>query len=103
MSDILAVTGEQRSAALPEVPTLKEQGINLAADAFFAYFGPAGMNPQAADRISKAVAVALADPGIQEKIRGYGLVPSHAGPGAMVVEHLKRWEAPVKASGFKPE
>ena len=103
---ILAVTGEQRSAALPEVPTLKEQGIPLAADAFFAYFGPAGMNPQAAERLSKAVAVALADPGIQEKIRGYGLVPSHAGPaetGAMVVEHLKRWEAPVKASGFKPE
>ena len=100
------MTGEQRSAALPEVPTLKEQGIPLAADAYFAYFGPAGMNPQAADRISKAVAVALADPGIQEKIRGYGLVPSHAGPaetGAMVVEHLKRWEAPVKASGFKPE
>ena len=62
--------------------------------------------PQAAERLSKAVAVALADPGIQEKIRGYGLVPSHAGPaetGAMVVEHLKRWEAPVKASGFKPE
>lgn len=55
---------------------------------------------------TKAVGQALADPGIQEKIRGYGLVPSHAGPaatGAMVAEHLKRWEAPVKASGFKPE
>ena len=103
---ILAVTGEQRSAALPDVPTLKEQGINMAADAFFAFIGPAGVNAQASERISAAVAQALADPGIQERIRNFGLVPSHAGPAptaAMVAEHLKRWEAPVKASGFKPE
>ncbi|MGV3497903.1 MAG: tripartite tricarboxylate transporter substrate-binding protein, partial [Hydrogenophaga sp.] len=102
----LAVTGEQRSAALPDVPTLKEQGINMAADAFFAFFGPAGVNAQMSERISAAVAQALADPGIQERIRNFGLVPSHAGPAptaAMVAEHLKRWEAPVKASGFKPE
>lgn len=103
---ILAVTGEQRSAALPDVPTLKEQGINMAADAFFAFIGPAGVNAQASERLSAAVAQALADPGIQERIRNFGLVPSHAGPAptaAMVAEHLKRWEAPVKASGFKPE
>ena len=103
---ILAVTGEQRSAALPDVPTLKEQGINMAADAFFAFIGPAGVNAQMSERISAAVAQALADPGIQERIRNFGLVPSHAGPAptaAMVAEHLKRWEAPVKASGFKPE
>ncbi|MBL0918371.1 MAG: Bug family tripartite tricarboxylate transporter substrate binding protein [Hydrogenophaga sp.] len=103
---ILAVTGEQRSAALPDVPTLREQGIPMAADAFFAYLGPAGLNAPVAERISHAVAQALADPGIQERIRGFGLVPSHAGPAATattVAEHLKRWEAPVKASGFKPE
>jgi tripartite-type tricarboxylate transporter receptor subunit TctC len=32
---ILAVTGEQRSRALPDVPTLKELGVGAAADAFF--------------------------------------------------------------------
>ncbi|HYF18856.1 MAG TPA: tripartite tricarboxylate transporter substrate-binding protein, partial [Ramlibacter sp.] len=36
---ILAVTGEQRSRALPDVPTLKELGINMAADAFFGLYG----------------------------------------------------------------
>jgi len=40
---ILAVTGEQRTRALPDVPTLKEAGINLAADAYFGLFGPPGM------------------------------------------------------------
>ena len=101
----------RRDAGLPPrrlhtTPAAERRANTAAADAFFAYFGPAGLNPQAAERISQAVGRALADPGIQEKIRGYGLVPSHAGPaatGAMVAEHLKRWEAPVKASGFKPE
>ena len=37
---------------------------------------------------------------------GLGLVPAHAGPGelaAIQAAHLKRWEAPIKASGFKAE
>lgn len=43
---------------------------------------------------------------IQERIYGYGLVPNHApGPQLAVTqaEHLKKWETPIKASGFKAE
>jgi tripartite-type tricarboxylate transporter receptor subunit TctC len=103
---ILAVTGEQRSKALPEVPTLKEAGFNLAADAFFGLYGPAGMAADMVARIDKAVADALRAPEIQEKVYGFGLVPSHAGSAdltATQAAHLKRWEAPVKASGFKAD
>ncbi len=103
---ILAVTGEQRSKALPDVPTLKEAGFNLAADAFFGLYGPAGMAADVVARIDKAVADALRAPEIQEKVYGFGLVPSHAGSAdltATQAAHLKRWEAPVKASGFKAD
>ena len=103
---ILAVTGEQRSKALPDVPTLKEAGFNLAADAFFGLYGPAGMPADVVARIDKAVADALRAPEIQEKVYGFGLVPSHAGSAdltATQAAHLKRWEAPVKASGFKAD
>jgi tripartite-type tricarboxylate transporter receptor subunit TctC len=103
---ILAVTGEQRSRALPDVPTLKEQGINSAADAFFGLYGPPGMPADVVARIDRAVADALKDPAIQERIYGFGLVPNHA-PGPQLAttqaEHLKRWETPIKSSGFKPE
>ncbi|HEX2547614.1 MAG TPA: Bug family tripartite tricarboxylate transporter substrate binding protein [Ramlibacter sp.] len=103
---ILAVTGEQRSRALPDVPTLREQGINMAADAFFGLYGPPGMSADAVSRIDRAVAEALRDPAVQEKIVAFGLVPNHA-PGAELattqVAHLRRWEAPIKASGYKPE
>lgn len=103
---ILAVTGEQRSRALPDVPTLKEQGVNMAADAFFGLYGPAGMPADVVARIDRAVADALKDPAVQEKIYNFGLVPNHAPSAdlaATQVAHLKRWETPIKASGFKPE
>jgi tripartite-type tricarboxylate transporter receptor subunit TctC len=103
---ILAVTGEQRARALPDVPTLKEIGINTAADAFFGLYGPPGMPADLVARLDRAVADALRDPAIQERIYGFGLVPNHA-PGQQLAmtqaEHLKKWETPIKASGFRPE
>jgi tripartite-type tricarboxylate transporter receptor subunit TctC len=103
---ILAVTGEQRSKALPDVPTLKEQGVNMAADAFFGLYGPPGVPADAVARIDRAVAEALKAPDVQEKITNFGLVPNHA-PAAELARtqatHLKRWEAPIKASGYKAE
>lgn len=101
---ILAVTGEQRTRALPDVPTLKESGINMAADAFFGLYGPPGMAADVVARIDRAVADALKVPEIQERIYGFGLVPNHSSDLASTqASHLKRWEAPIKASGFKPE
>lgn len=103
---ILAVTGDARARALPDVPTLKESGINIAADAFFGLYGPAGMAPDVVARIDRAVADALKAPDVQDKIYGFGLVPNHANAAALSAtqaEHLKRWEAPIKASGFKAE
>ena len=103
---ILAVTGEQRSRALPEVPTLKESGINMAADAFFGLYGPPGMPADVVTRIDRAVAEAIRAPDVQERIYGFGLVPNHAPSAELAATQsaqLKRWEAPIKASGFKAE
>jgi tripartite-type tricarboxylate transporter receptor subunit TctC len=103
---IVAVTGEARSLALPEVPTLKEMGINVVADAFFGLYGPAGMQADRTQKISDAVAQALNNPEIQNRIKGFGLVPSYANAAALSASqatHLKRWEAPIKASGYIAE
>ena len=103
---ILAVTGERRTRALPDVPTLREAGIDMTADAYFGLFGPPGMAADVVQRIDRAVAEALKAPEVQEKVHAFGLVPSHAGPAELMATqaaHLKRWEAPIKASGFKAE
>jgi tripartite-type tricarboxylate transporter receptor subunit TctC len=103
---ILAVTGEQRARSLPDVPTLKEVGINVTADAFLGLYGPAGMRPDVVDRIAKAVAEALRMHDVQEKIYAFGSIPGYSNGqdlAAIQAEHLMRWESPVKASGFKPD
>ena len=103
---IVAVTGETRTKSLPEVPTLKEQGINMTADAFFGLYGPAGMAPDLTARLSRAVADALRQSDVSERIFSLGLAPAY-GSGdelaATQATHLKRWEAPIKASGFTVE
>ncbi len=103
---IVGVTGEARSKALPEVPTLREQGIDLAADAFFGVYGPAGLPADVTARLSRAVADALRTPEVADKITSLGLVPAYgngAELAAVQAAHLKRWEAPIKASGFTVE
>ena len=103
---ILAVTGENRSGALPEVPTLKELGFNVVADAFFGLYGPANMPADRTQRISDAVAQALSSPELQGRVRALGLTPGYAGPQALAnlqAAHLKRWETPIKSSGYTVE
>ena len=103
---IVAVTGESRTKSLPDVPTLKEQGIDMTADAFFGIYGPAGMTADLAARQSRAVADALRQADVTERIFSLGLAPAY-GTGdelaATQAAHLKRWEAPIKASGFTAE
>lgn len=103
---ILAVTGDARAKALPEVPTLKESGINVVADGFFGVYGPAGMAADTVNRINKAVGDALRSPDVVEKLQAVGLTSSYGTAqelGALQAEHYKRWEGPIKAAGFKPE
>ena len=103
---IVAVTGEQRTKALPDVPTLKESGIPIVGDAFFGLYGPPGMPADLTARVSRAVADALKQPDVSDKIYSLGLTPAY-GSGeelaATQATHLKRWEGPVKSSGFKVE
>ncbi len=103
---IVAVTGEGRSKSLPDVPTLKESGIDVVADGFFGLFGPAGVPPDAVTRINRAVGEALRAPDVQEKIQNIGLVANYGSAqelASLQAEHYRRWEAPIKAAGFKPE
>lgn len=101
---ILATTGAQRARLLPDVPTLREAGLQMApVEGWFGVYAPAGMAPADVERWSGALKAALAKPAIQEKIRALGVEPDFAGPAALATQQAadyKRWEAPIKASGF---
>ena len=68
---ILAVTGERARRAARRADA-QGAGINVAADAFFGLYGPAGMPADVVQRIERAVAKALRAPDMQDKIYAVG-------------------------------
>ena len=58
----LAVTGDKRVSSLPDVPTLKEQGINVAVTGWHGIFAPPGTPDAILDRVHKDVTTAMKDP-----------------------------------------
>ena len=101
---ILAVSSATRSPFLPDVPTLKENGIELVADAWYGMWLPAGSSAAFARQLSEAVATALAKPEVREKLLAIGLIPVGSTPEALTNElaaNTAFWQPIVKASGYK--
>ena len=101
---IIAVTGGQRDPQVPEVPTLKEAGVNLEATAWFAMYGPAGLKGEALTRLEKAMMKITRSPAMKEKMIKLGYEPigsSSAELAAAQKVDLARWEKPIKATGVQ--
>ena len=100
---IIAVTGPQRDPQVPEVPTLKEQGIDMEATAWFAMYAPAGLPPEVLATLQKNVAAAIHTPALQARLKGLGYEPvgsTSAELAAAQRADLARWEKPIKATGI---
>ena len=101
---ILAVSSATRSPFLPDAPTLKENGIDLVADAWYGMWLPAGASPAFARRLSDAAATALAKPEAKEKLLAIGLIPVGSTPEGLMQElaaNTAFWQPIVKATGYK--
>jgi tripartite-type tricarboxylate transporter receptor subunit TctC len=101
-----AVTSAQRSAALPDVPTIEEAGKLKGFDAssWFGLLTPAGTPPDIVSRVQQEVAKSLGTAAIKEKMLGQGAIPSGNTPAQFAdfinAEHTK-WAQVVKVSGAK--
>jgi tripartite-type tricarboxylate transporter receptor subunit TctC len=69
----LAVTGNKRVSSMPDVPTLKEQGIDVVVTSWQGLFAPAKTPPDILDRIDKATKEAMKNPKWQEALARDGL------------------------------
>lgn len=103
---VLAVNGEQRDPALPEVPTFREQGYDLVSTSWYALFAPAGLPAPALQRLSAAALAALADSTLRRRMAAMGLQPTGYGPERLAVilkaDH-ERWGKTVRDAGFEAE
>jgi tripartite-type tricarboxylate transporter receptor subunit TctC len=101
-----AVTSSQRSAAMPELPTLEDAGQlkGFEASSWFGLLAPAGTPADVVGRLQQETAKALNSPEIKEKLLAQGAIPSGNTPqqfASLIDAEIKKWAAVVKASGAK--
>jgi len=101
---MLAVSTAERSALLPDVPTLKEAGIDVEADAWSGLVAPAGVPAAMIERINHEVAEAITSRAIREKLTAQLMEPIPDTPAqfrARIDADLARWAPVIAAANIK--
>lgn len=101
----LAVTTAKRSAALPDVPTLREAGVpGYELMPWFAAFAPAGTPPEVVARLNEAMRNALVEPKVKATLDSIGAESIGSSPAALrdhLAKETTQWKALVKERNIK--
>ena len=103
----LMVTGAERNAMLPDVPTAKEAGIpKMDIDYWIGIGAPAGTPQPLVDKLNKELNAALAQPEAKKKLGEMGLTAVANTPAQatqLVNSEIQRWSAVIKQAGIKAD
>jgi tripartite-type tricarboxylate transporter receptor subunit TctC len=103
---LLAISTAQRSPLLPGVPTLKEAGIDVQADAWMGLIAPTGLSDAVAERINHLVGEAITAPAIRQKLFAQLMEPIPGTPAqfrARIDADIARWRPVIEAAKIKVE
>jgi tripartite-type tricarboxylate transporter receptor subunit TctC len=103
---ILGVSGEKRNRFAPDVPTFKEQGIDMAHSEWFAFFLPAKASSDLVTRVNGAMKNALAQKDVIDGLGTFGLEAMSSTPGELtelIKKDTAKWAPIVKQVGFTAE
>jgi len=103
---ILSLSGEKRSRFAPDVPTLKEQGIDMAHSEWFAFFLPAKASPELVARLNAGMKAALAHKDVIDGLGTFGLEAMSSSPAELaelIRKDTAKWGPIVKQVGFTAE
>jgi len=105
-----AILGKDRSAALPEIPTIEEAGgPPLHIVTWRGMWVPKGTPAHVRSKLSSAVLDALSDPTVQKRIAEIGqevVPPTHQTPQALAAHHkaeVEKWTPMIKAANAKAD
>jgi len=101
---IIAVSTAKRSPYLPDVPTLKESGIDVEADAWMGLIAPGGMPKAMVDKINHDVVAIIKQPDVKEKLGKTLMEPVGSSPDAfraVINGEIDRWGPVIKAADVK--
>ena len=100
----LAVTSRERAPELPDVPTMKEAGLDdFQVTAWFGLMALAGTPAPVIEQLHKTVAGILAEPEVAKRLHELGGQPGGNTPAqfaAMIRDERARWAEVVRATGL---
>ena len=103
----LVLTGDKRSHTMPEVPTLREQGIDVVAHAWWGILAPAGTPRPIIDKLVSELNKALNLPDVNKMLgETLGMDVVALGPEATqkwIVEQIARWGKVVRENNIRIE
>ena len=103
----LAVTAAQRSAVLPDMPTLAEAGVKgFDVSSWYGIYAPAGLPRELVQRLNAAFNEALRTPEIRDQLSAQGWAVTGGTPeqfGAFARAEQERWATVVKTANVRVE
>jgi tripartite-type tricarboxylate transporter receptor subunit TctC len=98
----LGVTSPQRWPGVPDVPAIAETVPGFEAVGFYGISAPKGTPPEIVETLNKAVAAALKDPKLVERLTAVGGIPKPMTPaefGKLVADETEKWRKVVEFAG----
>lgn len=102
----LGVTSAQRSAALPDVPTIAEFVPGYEASAWYGFGAPRNAPAEIVEKLNKEVNAGLADLKLQARLAEFGALPLLGSPSefsAFLADETEKWGKVVKFANIKPD
>lgn len=102
----VAIAADKRNPDLPDVPTLAELGVPLAASSWWGVMAPAGTPKDVIAQLNRQINAVLADPEVRGYFAGLGMQPTGGTPeafGRHIADETGRWRAVVRQAGVKIE
>jgi tripartite-type tricarboxylate transporter receptor subunit TctC len=100
----LAVTTAERSAILPEVPTLSEFLPGFEASNWFGVAAPKNTPSEIIDKLNKEINVTLAEPEIKARLADLGAAPLAGSPadfGRFIADEAEKWSKVIREANIK--
>jgi tripartite-type tricarboxylate transporter receptor subunit TctC len=105
----LAIMTAERSPVLKNLATTKEQGLDVQAYTWNAIYLPKGTPADVVKKLHDTAVEAMNSPAVKERLEGIGamvVAPARQSSeylGKFTADEIKKWEAPIKASGVSVE
>jgi tripartite-type tricarboxylate transporter receptor subunit TctC len=102
----LAIAAAKRSELMPDVPTLKEAGIDVEVPVWYGLLAPSATPRDIVGILAEASMRAANSPDLRQRLVEQGAEPVGSTPeefGRTLREDIAKWAEVVKASGARPE